>query len=315
MYESFYLRAVAPQEPVGAWLRYTVDKHPGQEPQGSLWCTVFDARSGRPYMHKLTSEELSAPADGWIAIGDAVLGPGYAEGKCGEASWSLGLQSSEPELRHLPAQWMYRARLPRTKLTSPAPDARFQGTIELANRPALALDGWRGMVGHNWGTEHAERWIWLHGVGFTQAPEAWLDIALGRILVAGRLTPWVVGGAVSLGGTRHRVGGLARRGLRVQERTDGCALRLPGARGLQIDALVTVPKDSAAIWRYGDPGARSPDGPLCEHEVVNCSVAAIELELTLPGERGARKLSTAHGGAYELGMRAGPSDTTCMPSW
>ncbi len=303
MYESFYLRAVAPHEPVGAWLRYTVDKHPGQEPLGSLWCTVFDARSGRPYMHKLTSSALSAPADGWIAIADALLGPGHADGECGEASWSLRWRSSEPQLRHLPAQWMYRAKLPRTKLTSPAPDARFQGTIELAGRPALRLDGWRGMVGHNWGAEHAERWIWLHGVDFAQQPDAWLDLALGRIAIAGRLTPWVANGALSLGGKRYRIGGLARRGLRVRERTDGCELRLPGARGLAIDARVTVQKDSAACWRYSDPGARGPDGQVGEHEVVNCSVAAIELELTLPGERGARELTTAHGGAYELGMR------------
>ena len=142
MYESFYLRAVAPEEPVGAWLRYTVHKRPGASPRGSLWCTVFDARKGRPFMHKLTTEALSAPAGAWIAVGDAKLGPGYAEGECGEARWSLRIESSEPELRHLPAAWMYRARLPRTKLTSPAPDARLQGTIELPDRPALRLDGW-----------------------------------------------------------------------------------------------------------------------------------------------------------------------------
>jgi hypothetical protein len=29
-----------------------------------------------------------------------------------------------------------------------------------------------GMVGHNWGGEHAERWIWLHGLDFEKAPGA-----------------------------------------------------------------------------------------------------------------------------------------------
>jgi hypothetical protein len=299
MYESFYLRAVAPDEPDGVWLRYTVHKRPGQAPMGSLWCTVFDAQRRRPYMHKLTSEALSVPVDGWIAVGDARLGPGHAEGACGEASWSLRFECSEPELRHLPAQWMYRRRLPRTKPTSPAPDARFQGTIELQGGQTLKLDGWRGMVGHNWGAEHAERWIWLHGVGFAQAPDAWLDVALGRILIAGRLTPWVANGALSLDGKRYRIGGLRRRGLHVQESAAGCELRLPGTHGLTIDARVTVPKDSAAGWRYSDPGAPG------EHEVANCSVAGIELELKLPGETGSRTLRTIHGGVYELGMRAG----------
>ena len=307
MYESFYLRAVAPDEPVGAWLRYTVHKRPGEKPKGSLWCTVFDARRGRPFMHKLTTEALSAPADGWIAIGGSKLGKGYAEGECGEAKWSLRWRSNEPELRHLPAEWMYRAKLPKTKLTSPAPDARFEGALELPGGVTLRVNGWRGMVGHNWGAEHAERWIWLHGVGFAEMENAWLDVALGRIKVAGRMTPWVANGALSLAGGHWMVGGLGRRGLRVDESADGCELHMPGAKGLRIDAHVKVPQDSAAGWRYADP-----DGG--EHQVVNCSVAAIELDVRLPGESESRRLTTVHGGAYELGMRAGePHETPIAP--
>jgi hypothetical protein len=40
MYESFYLRAVSPDEPVGVWIRYTVEKAAGRAPSGALWCTV-----------------------------------------------------------------------------------------------------------------------------------------------------------------------------------------------------------------------------------------------------------------------------------
>ena len=57
MYESFYLRAVSPEEPVGIWIRHTVHKPPGRSPRGSVWCTVFDARRGRPFMHKSRSPE------------------------------------------------------------------------------------------------------------------------------------------------------------------------------------------------------------------------------------------------------------------
>jgi hypothetical protein len=298
MYESFYLRAVAAEEPVGVWLRYTVHKRPGGEPKGSVWCTVFDARKGRPWMHKLTTSALSAPRDAWIAVGDARFGPGHAEGECGGASWSLNIESQATELRHLPAQWMYRAKLPRTKLTSPAPSATFEGEVELPDGRSMRVDGWQGMVGHNWGAEHAERWVWLHGVGFAREPDAWLDVALGRILIAGRLTPWVANGALSLGGRDYRLGGLGRRGLRVRESAEGCELQIPGAQGVRIDAKVKVPADSAAGWRYADPNGG-------EHEVVNCSVAAIEMEVRLPGEDGAHRLSSAHGGAYELGMRGG----------
>ncbi len=166
MYESFYLRAVSPEEPLGAWIRQTVHKAPGRPPRGSVWCTVFDARRERPFMHKHTSSELRAPPGQWIALGgDTEMGPGHARGGCGQARWSLRFASAEPPLRHLFPAWLYRAPLPRTKLTSPAPAASFDGRLELAGGQAIELSGWRGMVGHNWGSEHAERWIWLHGVG------------------------------------------------------------------------------------------------------------------------------------------------------
>src|SRR5271165_7088674 len=208
-YESFYLRAVSPSEPVGVWIRYTVHKRPGQAPVGSVWCTVFDARRGRPFMHKLTSAELDAPAGGWIAVGSgdqrSSFAAGEAHGVCGPARWELRFRPRAPELRHLARGWLYRTPLPRTKLTSPAPDAVFDGTLELDGDRAIELDGWRGMVGHNWGAEHAERWIWLHGIGFGEAPEAWLDLALGRVRIAGRMTPWLASGAVFLDGRLARL--------------------------------------------------------------------------------------------------------------
>jgi hypothetical protein len=304
MYESFYLRAVSPREPVSVWIRHTVNKPPGQRPRGSVWCTVFDAARGRPFMHKLSSHALSVPSGRWIEVGHpgesaqgATIGPESAAGACGAAQWSLALSSREPELRHLPREWMYRAPLPRTKLTSPAPAARFDGELRLAADREIALDGWPGMVGHNWGAEHAERWIWLHGVGFEQAPEAWLDVALGRVKIAGQMTPWLANGALSIDGRRLRIGGLGARGLRVAESVAGAELRLAGERGLSVQARVEVPEGTAAGWRYADP--RGGAG----HDVVNCSIAALALTVTLPGERTARSLTSAYGGVYELGMR------------
>jgi hypothetical protein len=314
MYESFYLRTVSAREPVGAWIRHTVHKAPGRPARGSLWCTIFDAARGRPLMHKLTSDELEVPADGWIAVGRAggaaadegraAEGPGeggrltpeLAEGRCGPARWALRWSAQESELRHLPRSFLYRTRLPRTKLTSPAPRARFQGTIEIAGREPLEVHDWAGMVGHNWGAEHAERWIWLHGIDFAESEAAWLDVAIGRVKVGRMSTPWVANGALSLDGRRYRIGGLGARGLRVAESPQRCRLHLAGESGLALDADVEVPAETAAGWRYTDPDG-SP------HDVANCSIARLSIELTLPGADRPRSLTTDHGGAYELGMR------------
>ena len=246
-------------------------------------------------MHRLAGSELTVPPGGWIAVDGARLTPAAAEGCCGAARWSLRFASDEPELRHLPRELLYRAPLPRTKLTTPLPAATFDGTLALSER-AIELDGWRGMVGHNWGSAHADRWIWMHGVGFAEEPRAWLELALGRVRLAGRLSPWVASGALSLGGHRHRIGGLRR--AHVAESPQGCTLALGGDRGLLVKAEVRVPEGSAAAWRYSDPSASLQDG----RDVINCSVAALELAVRLPGEEAWRTLGSAYGGAYELGV-------------
>lgn len=298
LYESYFLRAVSPDEPVGVWIRYTVHKRPGRPPQGSLWCTVFDARMGRPFMHKLTSQALVAPTGGWLEVEGARIGPEGAHGSCGPASWSLSFSGAEADLEHLPWSWLYRMPLPRTKPTSPLPALRLAGTVELEGR-TIELDGWRGMVGHNWGSEHAERWIWLAGVGFEAAPEAWLDVTLARVRVAGVMTPWIANGVLSLDGRRHRLGGLGARGLSVAESSGGAVMRLPGEQGMAVGVRVQVPAQAAAGWRYADPCEGEPR----EHDVVNCSVAALTLSVALQDAATVRILHTAHGGAYELGMR------------
>jgi hypothetical protein len=293
MYESYYLRAVSPREPTGIWIRYTVHKRQRSASKGSLWLTVFDAARGAPVMEKTTLPAPSSPAGAWIAIGDAVLGPGEASGSIGGAHWSLRFEALGQPLRHLRPGWLYRAPLPRTKLTSPAPLARFAGVLELPGRPPLELDGWPGMVGHNWGSEHAERWIWLHGCAFEGRPAAWLDLAAGRVAIGTRSTPWVLSGALELDGVRSRVGGLLAR-PRIRESSAGCELRL-GGRGASLALTAAVPSGSAAGWRYADP-----DGG--EHDVVNCSVAALRVSVS-SDDGDVVHLSSAHGGAYELGMR------------
>ena len=87
-------------------------------------------------------------------------------GPNGDASWALQLEPLDAELRHQPYGWLYRSPLPRTKSTSPYPTMRVSGSVVMGGRE-LTVDGWRGMLGHNWGAEHAPldvaAWRRLHG--------------------------------------------------------------------------------------------------------------------------------------------------------
>ena len=283
-YESFYLKACHPAEPLGVWIRYTVHKRPGAAPTGSLWVTLFDGAAGGPRAHKLTLPNPTAGNGTWIGVGEASMRDGAATGALDGAEWDLRFSSSEPPLFHLPRAWMYRAKLPRTKLLSPVPAARFDGSLNVDGRP-LNVDGWRGVIGHNWGAQHAVRWIWLHGL--TESGD-WLDAALGKVKLGRFTTPWVASGALSLGGTRHALGGPGRK-LEVRETPERCDFLLTG-RGTAVRGSVSAPRKDFVGWVYADP-----DGP--EHNTVNCSIADMRLDV------GGRELVITGAAAYELGMR------------
>jgi hypothetical protein len=48
----------------------------------------------------------------------------------------------------------------------------------------IGVSEWRGTVGHNWGSEHADSWVWLHAAGFGGAPDNWLELVLARMSTA-----------------------------------------------------------------------------------------------------------------------------------
>lgn len=312
-YESFYLKACRPDGGRGIWIRHTVHKRPGAEATGSVWFTLFDREADGPRATKLTvpASGVSVPAGGWIRVADAEIGPGRAEGSLAvepsagvagaaptvtRAAWSLRFDGDRRPCHYLPADWLYEAPLPRTKFVAPFPDAVFDGTLELDGE-SIEIAGWPGMIGHNWGTEHAERWIWLEGTGFADAPDTWFDAGAARVKLGRRVSPWVPSGFLSLDGVRHRLGGLGRiRSSRIEETPTGATFLLPG-KDIVVHGRVEAPREAFVGWVYADP---TPKGG--EHHTVNCSVADMELTVEQPG-RPARKLTLPGAAAYELGIR------------
>jgi len=300
MYESYYLRLVSPDKPIGVWIRHTIHKRPGRPAAGAVWFTLFDREAERPLAWREQFPDPQVPDGAWLKVGEAVIGPDGIEGRCGEASWSLVATPRAAPLFHLGRDFLYRAPLPKTKPVSPMPDAVFGGEVTVGDRQ-IDISGWRGMIGHNWGAEHAERWIWLAGTGFAADPEAWLDIVLGRIRVAGRLTPWVANGAYSLAGHPPvRLGGMLARGVEVSETAHHLDLGLRDAGGRRVEIRIDSPPNATVGWRYADPVPR--DRPPREHDVAHCSIARLSLTLRNPAGP-SRTLTTDHGGAYELGMK------------
>lgn len=300
-YESFYIKACRPGGGRGVWIRHTVHKRPGAEPNASIWFVLFDREAEGPRATKVTlpASELSVPPGGWIRVGEAEVGPGRAAGSVATealaASWSLTFSGDAEPCRYLPADWLYEAPLPRTKFVAPYPVASFDGRLEVGGE-TIDVSGWPGMIGHNWGSEHAERWVWLEGTGFAGgAPGDYFDAGAARVKLGSRISPWIPAGMLVLDGERHRLGGLGSiRSASIEESAGACEFVLPG-KNVVVRGRVSAPAKDFVGWVYADP-----KGP--EHNTINCSVADLELTVERPGLP-ARELKVEAGAAYELGMR------------
>jgi hypothetical protein len=299
-YESFYIKACRPGGGQGIWIRHTVHKRPGAEPNASIWFVFFDREAGGPRATKVTvpAGELSAPSGVWIKVDGAEIGPGRAVGAVDtdavKASWELAFAGDAEPCKYLPSDRLYETRLPKTKFVAPFPNARFDGRLEIGGE-AFELSGWPGMIGHNWGTEHAERWVWLEGTGFEGSPGTYFDAGAARIKLGPWTTPWVPAGMLMLEGEAHRLGGFGQiRSASIEASAGECSFVLPG-KEMVVRGRVSAPKKDFVGWVYADP-----KGP--EHHTINCSVSDLELTVERPAVP-PLQLSLPAGAAYEFGMR------------
>ena len=195
--------------------------------------------------------------------------------------------------------------MPRTKLEAPVPDGIARGRLVIDGR-VLEVVGWRATVGHNWGAEHAERWVWLHAAGFEDEPEAWLELTLARIRVGGATLPWVANGAVYVGGERLRLGGLGHvPGVRVVG-----AAGAPGG-----DRPRRARRDPRGRPRRPRPGRRLPlrrraarTRVAGEREVLHAGLAEVRLGVRRPA---APRPSSTRPPAARTSSAAASSPTAC----
>ncbi len=300
-YESFYVKASDPAGGRGVWIRHTVHQRPGEPRTASLWFTCFDAAAPGPRATKSTTgaDSLSAPDGAFIRIGETTLAPGTASGRVAtpelEASWDLKFSDGAEALRHLPSERMYSARLPRTKLLSPYPDSSFDGHLTVGGE-RIDVSGWPGMIGHNWGTEHAERWVWLQASNLNGREGDYLDVAAGRIRIGFWTSPWVANGQIVLDGEPHRVGGLLNTyGTEYEPQPDSCGFQLPGKTARIRGRIAPPGRKDLVAWVYADP-----KGP--EHHTLNCSISDLDLEVERPGHKTAT-IEVRGAAAYEFGSR------------
>ncbi len=300
-YESFYLKAAAPEGGRSVWIRHTVHKRPDEQLTGAVWMTYFDVDHKRPLAAKrqVDADRVSIPRDAYIRVGDSEIAPGRMQGVIGDggidASWNLRFKDHSDALHHFPSQWMYERRLPRTKLLSPHPNATFDGILQVGDE-RISIDEWPGMVGHNWGAEHAENWVWIHASTREEdGSRGYVDLAAGRVRVGPVVTPWVLNGQILHREEEFRVGGLKRiRRTKMRAEPTSANFTAPGS-GFTVHGRVSAPAAGTVGWVYADP-----QGP--DHHVLNSSIA--DLDLTIERAAGTPiGISVERAATYEFGTR------------
>jgi hypothetical protein len=288
LYESHYLTAVDPAGGRAVWIRYTSLKRPGEPARPTVWVTWFERGAGAPRAFRVTAPEpLTAAPPAWARSALGEIAAGYARGALEGASWELSWAARVPELPYLPARWLYDRPLPRSQGVALAPRAEITGCLDLGGE-RVRLDAWEGMVGHNWGSEHAEQWSWLHGA----ADEGWFDLVLVRVRIGPLLTPWIASGAVALDGRPRR----PATGRRVTRTVEGertrVAVPLRGRETFEVD--LTAPAVDTVRWDYASPAGRG-------REVTHCTIADARARV------GERSFALAGRAAVEHGAPAGGS--------
>jgi hypothetical protein len=302
LYESHYLTAADPAGGRALWLRFTALKRPGEPAHPTTWLTFFDASAGSPRALRLTADEpLADPGARWARSSLGEIGPTGARGELSDAagvvtparaSWDLHWEPRAGELAYLPARWLYDRPVPRSNGAALVPAAIATGTLVL-DGDKVTIDGWEAMVGHNWGSEHAHQWCWMHAGRLGEDGRGWLDLALVRIRIGPLITPWIASGALELDGRRHAPAPLRRVTCeRAGERTSVC-VSLSGRAVVTVE--LTAPGRDTVTWDYASPRGAG-------RAVQNCSVA--DARIALQTTEGTRSLAVTGSAAVEHGGAA-----------
>lgn len=297
--ESYFLKLNDPRGERALWLKVTILARVGAPAVAETWAVAFER--GRPPVAakevvpwssaSFSTERLE------IRAARVSLRDGRAEGAVStgghELAWALDFTTDVDPLVPFPSEKMYSDRAPYWKYVSPHPDSVFRGEYSV-DGAAVAVDGWRGMQGHNWGRRHTERYAWGHCNQWRDAEELVFEGASGQPRVGPVLVPTVSMFFVWHRGVRYAFnegrGLLGNRGSFDFRRWEFSArTELASVSG----ELVAMPSQIAGLMY------ENPDGAMTY--CLNSKIAEARLRLEVKGR--APLVATSNAAAFEVGTR------------
>jgi hypothetical protein len=309
--ESYFFKLNAPPskkttKAEALWIKATIYA-PQIAPERAVaetWAIAFDPQS----RHVATKDtvDLTEAVFPWhsphLRVADLIIdqtrisGAVEGHGHCIELDLNLSFGDHGVQNRPMvpffhPA--MYTLPFPRTKLVTPRPTFRINGSYRVDGK-RISVEGWPAMQGHNWGTAHAPSYAWCHcnhwhetqdlvfeGLTAHLSLGRWLSPPLTLICVRYKGKNHYFNTPLALVGNRGSIGRLRWR------------FQATGPQGEITGALESPPTDFVGLYY------RNPDGSVIH--CLNSKIARAEVELKLRGLSPVR--ATSNTAALEIGTR------------
>lgn len=307
--ESWFLRANHPTRPLALWLKATLLAPLRGEAVAETWFIFFDGEKKRAFAHKETvpfaqatfrsgdgSQSISIAGARW-SLGAAGAAQGKLRGQQGDATWDLNWVADASAvggpLTIYPTELMLVGPFPKSKVLTPFPSLTFSGRVRVFGEE-VALHGWSGMQGHNFGREHHYEYTWGQCVfpATRAGPETMVEGGTARLKVGPAVSPPMSSLVVRRGAREYRFDNF----LAIWRQEASVAkwrwtLRVRGADG---EAAVTM---DAGAMPLACLGYLNPDGQL--RYCFNTKLAHVWLHLR-PRDGAPFQLESEHGGALEF---------------
>ncbi len=215
-YEVYYIKFNHLSTHTACWIRYTLLSPVRGESVAELWAIFFDSKNPSENLafkesHPVAEAEYSKERF-YFRIKDAVISHDSARGRIKKGDnfiiWDLHYEPNLKTFYHYPNAYMYKFKLPRTKVLSPNFTIKINGMVEVNGRKLLCNNE-PGQQTHIWGTKHAERWVWANCNSFSNQ-EGIFEGLSGEIRVGKFLTPPLTPLYVCYQGREYYMNGLLR---------------------------------------------------------------------------------------------------------
>jgi hypothetical protein len=304
--ESFFIKANHPQQAQAFWIRFTIyiPNNNLQKEKAELWFMMFDSLLNTYTAIKKTyplKDIVYKREAAELKIQDACLGPGYTKGTISQdhtsLKWDIEFTTKSKVLTLLPYKALYKFPLPRTKLITPYPDEVFSGEI-IQNKRRIEISHWKGMQGHNWGSTHAEEYVWAHCNLFEDnLKDTFFEGVSAKIRIGRFVTPYLTSLHLRLKGKDIPFSSISSLWKNSTQRRFFLWSFTASNKTHTLKGIIKAKKEHIIGLEYLDPKGRSL---FClNSKIASCSLFLIPLSKP----ENITELKTTHGCALEIGTR------------